>query len=165
VQVTFGVEADILDADGNCCFTIQGKDSDFCILSAHKDVYKDDPETVTDATIKAIERYADKIDLIGHPTCNNQFGRYYDLPRLVEVANYWNIPLELNGKSVARGKSDEQQVIYLLEHANKIYFNSDAHNLSDLQEYRKTVVEMLKDWEYISQKDYEKFHSYFSFVS
>lgn len=96
------MEGDLLDKDGNTCFTIQGKESDFCILSAHSDVYKDAPDTVTDATIKAIEKNAERIKFIGHPTCNNQYGKHYDLERLIEAANYHNIPLEINGKSIGR---------------------------------------------------------------
>lgn len=150
VKVSFGVEGDLVDKDGNTCFTIQNQESDFRILSAHSDVYKDDPRTITDATIKAIEKNADTIRFIGHPTCNKQFGKHYDMKKLVEAANYWNIPLEINGKSVGRGKSDEAKVRYMLEHANALYFNSDAHNLSDLQTYRPTVAKMMLDWGYIS---------------
>lgn len=164
VQITFGVEGDLLDKEGSTCFTIQGKESEFCILSAHSDIYLEAPETVTEGTIKAIEKNVDSIKFIGHPTCNNQFGKYYNLPRLIEAANYWNIPLELNGKSVARWKSDEENVKYVLEHANQLYFNSDAHNLSDLQVYRRETVKMLLDWWYITQNQYDTFLGYFTFV-
>jgi len=164
MAVDFGVEWDIIDKEGNTCFTIQWKDSDFCILSAHSHVYTDNPETITDATTKAIEKYADTIKFIAHPTCNNQFGKYYDLKRLVDVANYWKIPLELNAKSISRGKSDEKNVKYILEHADEMYLNSDAHNLADLQTYRvQTVAILLQRW-YISQEDYDKFIRHFSFV-
>lgn len=164
VKVEFWVEWDIVNQHGDTCFTIQWKDSDFCILSAHKDVYKDDPEMITQATITAIENNVERIKFIGHPTCNGQFGEYYDLPRLIEAANYHQIPLELNGKSVARGKSDEQNVRYLLDNAHALYFNSDAHNLSDLQSYRPTVAKMLLNWGYISQEEYDNFLGHFSFV-
>lgn len=39
VEVLFGVEGDLLDEEGNCCFDIQGKESEFCILSCH-DIYQ-----------------------------------------------------------------------------------------------------------------------------
>lgn len=157
VKVHFWVEWDVLDKTGESCFLIQWLKSDFCILSAHAGVYKDSPETVTDATIKAMEKYWDKIKFIGHPTCNGQFGKYYDLLRLVEAANYWKIPLELNGKSVSRWKSDEKNVRYLLENADNIYFNSDAHNLADLKNYRPAVANILYGWWYISQEEYSQF--------
>ena len=162
VKVSFWVEWDIVNENWDTCFTIQGKDSEFRILSAHSDIYEDNPDTVTEATIRAIEKNADKIAFIAHPTCSNQFWKYYDLKRLIEVANHFHIPLELNWKSVARGKSDEEKVRYLLENVESLYFNSDAHNLADLKNYRPKVAKMLLDWGYIWKIDYDKFMSYFS---
>jgi histidinol phosphatase-like PHP family hydrolase len=163
VKVIFWVEGDLLNKQWDACFTIQWRESEFRILSAHSEVYRDDPKSVTDGTIKAMEKYAGSIAFIWHPTCNNQFGEYYDLPRLIEAANHFKIPLELNGKSIARWRSDDDKVRYLLEHADKIYFNSDAHNLSDLREYRPTVAKMLLDWGYITQSEFNNFVGKFSF--
>jgi len=164
VKVEFWVEWDILNKEWETCFTIQWKDSEFRILSAHRDVYKDDPATITDATIKAIEMDWDKVKFIAHPTCNNQFWKEYDLKRLIEVANYHKIPLEINWKSISRWKSDRDKVEFLLKYADALYFNSDAHNLNDLQTYRPETAKLLLDWWYISEKDYKKFLEYFTFM-
>lgn len=164
VKVSFGVEWDILNDMWETCFTIQWQESDFIILSAHSDIYESSPDTVTQATIKAIEHHADIIKFIAHPTCNNQFWKEYDLKHLIEVANYHNIPLEINGKSISRWKSDRDKVEFLLKHADALYLNSDAHNLNDLQTYRPETVKLLMNWWYIWESDYKKFLSYFSFI-
>jgi histidinol phosphatase-like PHP family hydrolase len=39
VEVIFGIEADLLDEEGNCCFNLQGMEPDFCILVCHNDIY------------------------------------------------------------------------------------------------------------------------------
>ena len=40
VEVIFGVEGDLLNEAGDCCFDIQGKESDFSILACHPEVYE-----------------------------------------------------------------------------------------------------------------------------
>lgn len=164
VKVSFGVEWDIIDENGNTSFTIQEKESDFCILSAHSDIYKGPPETVTDATIKAIEKNPWKIKFIWHPTCNNQFWEYYDIEKIIETANKYDIALEINCKSIAKWRNNEKKLDTMLKKGNKFYFNSDAHNLSDLQEFRKKAAKFLFEKEYITKKEYGNFINLFNFV-
>lgn len=39
LEVGFGIEWDLIDEDGNCCFDIQWKESDFNILSCHESLF------------------------------------------------------------------------------------------------------------------------------
>ena len=61
VEVVFGVEGDIIDEEGNCCFDIQGREGDFCILSCHKHKHKGDLKNITQTYIHAIHKYHDRI--------------------------------------------------------------------------------------------------------
>ena len=145
VKVMFWVEWDLLDEDWNCCFHIQDVEPDFCILSAHRGVYSWDPTTVTDATIKAMKKYNDKIKFIGHPCNNADFGEYYDIERLIEAANEYKIPLEFNAKNLLCGKTNVDKLHILLQKADTIYLNSDAHTLYHLYESRKYATQFLKE--------------------
>jgi len=153
VNVIFWVEGDLLDKEWNVCFNIQGTEPDFIILSAHYDVYvdfmKQDPNLVTDATIKAIEKYHDKIKLIWHPCSMSDFGEYYDIEKLVDVANKYNIPLEFNAKNFVRWKTNMEKLDYLLKNTNQIYINSDAHSLYEFKTVRKKAIEFLYENNYL----------------
>jgi histidinol phosphatase-like PHP family hydrolase len=105
---------------------------------------------VTDATIKAIEKHHEKIRFIGHPCNNADFGEYYDIERLVEIANAYKIPLEVNAKNLMYGKTNIPKLRILLEKAHRLYLNSDAHTLYELQEARPFALQFLKDNNYIS---------------
>ncbi len=150
VQVIAWVEGDILNEQWDCCFSIQGIEYDFIVLSAHKDVYASDPDTVTAGTIKAIERYHDRIVCIGHPCNNADFGTHYDIEKLVEVANAYNVPLEFNAKNLMRWKTHLQKLHYLLQNADRIYLNSDAHTLYELKVARSLAKEFLLEHGYIA---------------
>ena len=129
VKVIFGVEGDLLNGNWDVCFNIQGTEPEFIILSAHSDIYKSSPETITDATTKAIKKYHKKIKFIWHPCNNADFGNYYDIEKLVKVANEYNIPLEFNAKNFSRWKTNLEKLDYLLKNTDLIYINSDAHTL------------------------------------
>ncbi len=149
VNVVFWVEWDLLNENGDVCFDIQGIKPDFIILSAHKDVYKSSPETVTDATIKAIEKYHKDIKLIWHPCSYSDFWEYYDIEKLVEVANKYDIALEFNAKNFAWWKTNLEKLDYLLKNANKIYINSDAHTLYELKTVRQKAIDFLYEKKYL----------------
>jgi histidinol phosphatase-like PHP family hydrolase len=153
VKVIIWVEADILDELWNCCFDIQWKEWDFIVLSAHSDVYSWSPETVTQGTIKAIEQFHDKINCIWHPCNNADFGRRYDMDKLIEVANYHMIPLECNAKNLMKWKTNLDKLHMLLQKADKIYLNSDAHNAYELKEARKFAKQLLIDRWYLSVEE------------
>lgn len=93
VEVIFGVEADLLNEKGDICTDIQGVEGDFIILSYHKRIYSGDKQKLTQAFINAIEKHHEIIDAIGHIylDCEN-----IDVVKVVETANKYKIPLELN---------------------------------------------------------------------
>ena len=150
VNVIFWVEWDLLNESGDVSFDIQWIEGDFLILSAHSDIYQWDPQTVTEGTIKAIERYHEKIRFIGHPCNNADFWKYYDIERLVECANTYKIPLEFNAKNLLLGKTNIDKLHILFEKADRLYLNSDAHTLYQLREARPFALQFLKDNNYIA---------------
>lgn len=149
VNVIFWVEWDLLNENWDVCFDIQWIEPDFIILSAHKAIYSSNPETVTNWTINAIKRYSDKIKFIWHPCDIKSFGDYYDIEKLVEIANKYDIPLELNAKNLWRGRSNLEKLDYLLKNTNKIYLNSDAHSLYELKTVRKLAIDFLYKNKYL----------------
>lgn len=149
VKVWFWVEADILDEDWNVCFDIQWMESDFNILSAHRKIYSGRKEFVTEATIKAIERYHEKIAFVAHPCNNADFAEYYDIAHLCEVANAYKIPLEFNAVNLLIGKMNIEKLHLMLELWDKFYLNSDAHTLYELKEARPFALKFLKEHWYI----------------
>jgi len=149
VNVIFWVEWDLLNENWDVCFEIQWKEPDFIILSAHHLVYSWNPEKVTDATIKAIEKYHEKIKFIGHPCNNADYWQYYHIEKLVEIANKYNIALEFNAKNFVRGRTNLEKLDYLLKNTNKIYLNSDAHTLYELKTVRKQAINFLYEKWYL----------------
>lgn len=149
VNVIFWVEGDLLNENWDVCFDIQWIEPEFIILSAHSDVYKWKPETVTEATIKAIKKHHDKIKFIWHPCNNWDFWKYIEIEKIVEVANKYSIPLEFNAKNLNKWKTNLKKLDYLLKNANEVYINSDAHVLWELRDVRKLAIEFLKENKYI----------------
>ncbi len=151
VNVIFWVEWDLLNDKWDVCFDIQWKESEFIILSAHSSIYKSDPETVTKWTIEAIKKYHGKIKFIWHPCSFADFWDFYDIKKLVEVANEFNVWLEFNAKVLERNKSNLEKLDYLLKNTNKIYLNSDAHTLYDFKNVRKNAIKFLYDNNYLTK--------------
>ena len=149
VKVVFWVEGDILNEDGEVCFDIQWIEPEFIILSAHREIYKWNPEFITELTIKCIKKYHEKIKFVGHPCNNADFWEYYDIEKLVKVANEYNIPLEFNAKNLVRWKTNLEKLDFLLKNTNQIYLNSDAHNLYELKTVRKKAIEFLYEKGYL----------------
>lgn len=145
VNVIFWVEWDLLTESWDVCFEIQWIEPDFILLSAHLGVYAWNPANITSATIKAIERYHDKIRFIWHPCSTRDYSQYYDIVELVKVANEYDIPLEFNTKNFSKWCTDLDKLDYLLKNANQVYINSDAHSLAELRDNRKNWLDYLKD--------------------
>lgn len=149
VNVIFWVEWDLLNQEWDVCTEIQWIEQEFIILSAHDKIYKWDPNKITEATINAIKKNPNKFKFIGHPCNNADFWEYYDIEKLVEVANEYKIPLEFNAKNLYRWKTNLKKLDYLLKNANEVYLNSDAHTLWELKEVRWKAIEFLKENKYI----------------
>jgi histidinol phosphatase-like PHP family hydrolase len=146
VKVSFGVEADLLDEEGNICDHIQKVKGDFIILSYHYEVFKGDKKKVTQAFIKAIEAHHDKINCIGHIYAFVK-DTGIDITKVVACANKYKIPLEFNCRYLTSGKhmADHDAMKLMLSKADSIYVNSDAHTLWEFRELRKKGFEFLQE--------------------
>lgn len=149
VDVKFWVEWDLMNESWETCFHIQWVEPEFRILSAHSNVYQWSNESFTDATIKAMELYRDKIAFIAHPCNNGDFGQYVDIKKLVDAANANGIPLEFNAKNFVQWRTNMEKLPYLLENAAQIYVNSDGHTLHEIKSVRWKAIQFLKEKWYI----------------
>lgn len=140
VKVLKGIEADLLYPNGT--ISSFSDNCEFVILSAHDRVYTE-PEKITEAYLRAIDKYAEKIDIIGHP-CANYFAQYLDVEKLAKHANDADIGLELSCANLHKGRTDIKKLREMLNFANSIYVNSDAHTLNELRDLRKKGYEFLK---------------------
>lgn len=147
--VIFGIEADLLNEQGDICDQIQGVPSDWLILSAHKVTYYGNPQKVTEGYLRAMEKFGSKIRLIGHPCSARDFASEVDLPKVVEAANERGIPLEVNGKNLMCRHTDLSQLDLMLKSAREVMVNSDAHTLYELTRGRAFALEFLKEKGYL----------------
>lgn len=131
VEVSFGVEWDLLDEEGNCSFDIQWIESDFCILSCHAHIYTGKLENITQAYINALHKYHDKIKFIGH-ICQKDTAKYLDIDAIVQVLNQYQIPIEINCSYLAGNGTDLEKLDKILSSIQAgVYINSDLHTLND----------------------------------
>ncbi|MFH1456166.1 MAG: PHP domain-containing protein [archaeon] len=142
VDVHFGVEGDVLDGNGNVSIQIGPRRFKYVILSVHPEVYKGDPDKITQAYIKAIKKHYKEITLIGHP-CSGYFPSL-DIVELTKVANDYNIAMEFNCANLGQPKTKEDKIIQMLDLSDRIYVNSDAHTLNQLRDLRPKGFEYLK---------------------
>lgn len=144
VEVVFGVEGDLLNEAGDICDNIQSETSSLLILSAHEHGYQGDPQKITEAYLKAIERHAPKITFLGHP-CIYYFEKYLDIGAVIETANKHQVPLEFNCSNLVNGKTNMVNLGILLQKADQIYVNSDAHVLYELKTVREAGLQYLRE--------------------
>ncbi len=151
LDVKFGVEWDLLDEEWNCCFSIWTKHSieeDFCILSCHDGVYQWDLKNITQAYINAIEKYHKKIKFIWH-ICSKKTSQYLNIPKIAEVLNKYNIPIEINCSYMKLGKTNTSKLDQLLKLLKSgVYVCTDAHCLTDLH-LKEVGFQYLKDRGYL----------------
>ena len=146
VSVIFGVEADLLNEDGDICDNIQDITPEFILLSAHRKVYYGDLQKIKLAYLNAIERFGKSINVFGH-FCNKQFAQFLtvnDIIQIMEAANANEIALELNCANLVYGKTDLDKLKIMLDHAKYVYVNSDAHTMNEFIELRKKGFQFLK---------------------
>ncbi len=150
VNVIFGVEGDILNEEGDICDQIQGKKGDFLVLSLHKEVYSGDFTKVTDAYCQAIKRFGREIAVLGHPCINAPYQQQLDITAVTRRANQYGVPLEFNCANLVNGKTNLQQLKLMLDTAEQIYVNSDAHTLHELKTLRAAGFAYLWEKGYLS---------------
>ncbi len=146
VRVIFGVEADLLNEDGDICRHIQGYEPEFVILSAHAKIYAGRLEAVKTAYLKAIQRYGPAIRMLGH-LCSRQFADALsldDITEIVEAANRAGIALELDCANLVNAKTSLPHLNSLLSCCRSLYVNSDAHTLHEFRTLRKEGFQYLK---------------------
>lgn len=148
IEVIIGVEWDILNKAGDCCFDIQWVTSDFLILSCHEIAYETNNwnmENMTEAYLNAIERYHDKIEFIGHP-CKKWTAEFIDIKKIVEAANKYHIPIEFNSGYFSRGETNLEKLDIMLNLAEQIYVNTDAHMLNELESKEMAFDYLREKW-------------------
>ena len=145
VEVLFGVEADILNKEGDICSDIQGIESENIILSAHTLSYTGPHETITDAYLRAIERHGDRIMCLGH-LCSVYFQKHIDVIPIIELAIEKGVPFELNCGNLVTKRTNMTNLQKMLSRAKQLYINSDAHTLSELTLYRKEGFSFLRNY-------------------
>lgn len=149
VKIIFWVEVDILNENWDICDKIQWFDSEFVNLSAHIDVYEWSLYSINKAYRNAIEKHHKIIKCIWHPCSISNFWEVVDIVELINLANSYWIPLEINGKYLRNWTDKLDKLHILLKNADKMYINSDAHTLYDLKENRKYAINFLKENNYI----------------
>lgn len=149
VNVVFWVEADIMNEDWDISDLIQWKESEFINLSAHKDICWTQVKSIDTAYKNAIEKHHKKIKCICHPCSNTNYWQEVDINNLIDLANKYYIPLEINWNYLYHWKTNIDKLHILIKNANRIYINSDAHSLYGLREYRKNVIKFLEENWYI----------------
>lgn len=148
VKVIFGIEADLLNEEGDICDQIDNVPSDFLILSAHPQVYRGNPQKITAGYLKALEKYSVRIKVIGHP-CANYFAEFVEIEALTEAANHLSIPLELNCASLYGERTNLEKLDLMLERCELLMVNSDAHTLWELKYLRQKGFDYLKEKGYL----------------
>ncbi|MBI2103297.1 PHP domain-containing protein [Candidatus Woesearchaeota archaeon] len=148
VRVIFGVEGDILNENGDICDTIQGKEGDFLVLSLHKEVYQGDFSRVTEAYCRALEHFAAKIKVLGHPCIKAPYQQHLDIVAVTELANQLGVAMEFNCANLVNEKTDKKQEDKMLTRAERVYVNSDAHTLHELKTARAEGFAFLREYWY-----------------
>ncbi len=156
VEVEFGVEADLLNAKGDISSAIQEVDEGKIIISPHLGYFEDDLSQLETAFEKAIERFHERIFCIGHLHIGSTFWapsipESFDVVRVIQKANEYKIPLELNGTYIEGDLCNCKIAELIIEHADTIVINSDAHTLAQLRDNKQKVKKFILN--YIKGKD------------
>jgi len=157
VQVIRGLELDLLSPDGEISDLANYRHRpQFLILSAHKGVYQGSDETVSEACLRAIDRFVDELDLIGHP-CSTYFGAEWDqgmdIEKIVQHANQANLGIEVNGTNLVQKKTNVEKLRYVCEHARMLYANSDAHTVYEMGVCRQRALEIANEFGRFERRD------------
>ncbi len=151
VNILFGVEADLLNEDGDICDKIQNISTEFMILSAHEKIYSGDASLIKQGYLNAIGRHGSKIKLLGH-LCSKQFSDYLNTEDIIEIvlaANKAKVPLELNSANLVNDKTCKNNLKAMLSCCKFLYVNSDAHTLYEFINVRNKGFHYLKSNNYI----------------
>lgn len=148
-SIIFWVEADIMNEDWDICDTVQWFKSEFINLSAHRDVCWSKIISIDKAYRNAIEKHHMKIKCICHPCSIPNFWNEVDIEALIDLANQYKVPLEINWAYLYNSKTNIEKLHIVIQKADKLFINSDAHSLLWLKEYRKNAIKFLEENGYI----------------
>ena len=143
VEVSFGVEGDLLNEYGDVCLDYFGTDAEVVILSAHSVVYGGDFSKINQAYDLAIKRYGEKIKFLGHP-CAKYFEQYLDIRELIKLANDHGIPMEFNCANFFRNRTNLANMEKMFEFADQIIVNTDSHTVTEMVELSHAGWDYLK---------------------
>lgn len=165
VEILKGVEANILDRDGNLDMPEEVlKKLDVVIASLHDVCFPyRDVESNTEAMINAIKN--PYVDIVGHPG-NPLFD--IDVDKVLDAAKEYNTCIEINNSSfVASRVGSYENCLLIAKKAAKmnvkICVGSDAHIAFDVGRFDKALEVIEKahlDEEFIMNTDVEKFKDY-----
>jgi len=145
VEVIFGIEADILNEDGDVSMDIQGTTSETILLSSHSSpIYPGDPKKITKSYLNAIERFHGRISFLAHP-CSTYFDDYVDINAIIELCNKYQIPMEFNCANFVNNRTNIENLKIMLKACNQIYVNSDSHTLYELKNLKRIGIQFLKE--------------------
>lgn len=147
VEVIFGIEGDIINEAGDCCFEIGRTTSKFLTLAVHE-AYQGDKKKLTQAYINALHRYHDKLKYVAH-LCWSRTCEFVDVEAVTKVANQYKIPMEINAKNFVQGNTDKTKLLQMLKLADQVYVNSDMHTLSDF-DTRQIAHDFLREQWFVS---------------
>ncbi|MDM8535663.1 PHP domain-containing protein [Desulfobacterales bacterium HSG17] len=151
VHILFGVEADLLNENGDISDKIQNISTEFVILSAHQKIYSGNAKLIKKGYLSAISRHGTKIKLLGH-LCSKQFSDHLnteDIIEIVSAANETGIPLELNCANLVNNKTCEKNLKTMLSCCDSLYVNSDSHTLFEFINVRNKGFDYLKSNNFI----------------
>ncbi len=146
VEVLFGIEGDIINEAGDCCFEIGRTTSNYLTLAVHQ-AYQWDKKNLTEGYINALHRYHDKLKYVAH-LCWSRTCEFVDVEAVTKVANKYNIPMEFNAKNFAQWNTDIKKLLQMLKLADQVYVNSDMHTLSDFND-TQVAFDFLKEEGYL----------------
>jgi DNA polymerase (family 10) len=139
VNVMPGIEADLINEQGDACFQIQGISPGFVILSTHPGVYQGDPKRLKNAYLNAIRRHGSRVTLLGH-LCSRSFSSGLstdDITAIVRAAAAAGIAVELNCAHLVGNQTCRARLAAMLAACDALYVNSDAHTLHELINLRQ----------------------------
>ncbi|MBS3159458.1 hypothetical protein J4436_01595 [Candidatus Woesearchaeota archaeon] len=143
VDVSFGIEGDILNLFGDVCVDIAKHRGKPLILSLHKEVYGVEMSEVTQAYIRAIEKNFSEITMLGHIHLKES-SKFLDIESVIKLVNRHAIPLEINCGAIVRELSNEEILEQILLKTDRCYINSDAHTLNEMRDNKVSALVYLK---------------------
>jgi DNA polymerase (family X) len=149
VEVIFGVEADIKNDKGELYSSIDKVEPDFIILSYHPWTPLVNHSNPTKLLQKAIEKNHKRIFALSHlHLADKKFPYTLDIDKIIELANKYKIPIEINANYLSEDKCYEKHLTAILEKADTLVFGSDSHVLISMKTFKDIITKKLHELGY-----------------